>query len=152
MVISNLVLNLTPRIPRYFIYLPLWKLIYLLPLSKLIFKVLKWKLSLYLLGEALNLRKIQWNHSWISHVYNLQVVYHGVLSNFWVLLEPFNNIFLLFQPTPYLPVLGFLKSLFHEIGFLSISNLIFAGYTGSINQIEKSISWNRDFNKSSTNK
>ena len=41
----------------------------------------------YLLGEALNVRKIQWNHSWISHVYNLQVVYHGVLSNVWVLLD-----------------------------------------------------------------
>ena len=49
--------------------------------------------------------------------------------------------------TPFLSVLDFLRSLFHEIDFLtgffnwiffSISNMIFVGYTGSKNQV-----WNR---------
>ena len=42
----------------------------------------------------------------------------------------------------------FLKSLVYELDFLSISNWIFAGYTGSKNKFEidkKSISWTRDF-------
>jgi len=47
-------------------------------------------------------------------------------------------------PHTYLSVLDFLKSLFHEIDFLnlifefdflSLWNLIFAGYTGSKNQV-----------------
>ena len=46
-------------------------------------------------------------------------------------------------PLNYLSALDFFKSLFHDIDFwtwsLSISNLIFAGYTGITNQV-----WNRE--------
>ena len=55
-------------------------------------------------------------------------------------------------------------NLIFELDFLSISNLIFAGYTGSKNQVgnrqkielknqvKKSLLWNRDFKKSSTDR
>ena len=87
-----------------------------------------------------------------------------------ILWKPNNQI-------PYLSVLDFWKSLFHkidfwilslnlifELDFLSVSKLIFSGYTGSKNQVwyrqkielknqvKKSILRNRDFKKSSTDR
>ena len=67
--------------------------------------------------------------------------------------------------TPYLSVLDFLKSLFHEIDFFTwLFNLIFTACVACKaqvrnrqkiklnNQVKKSISWNRDFKKSSTDR
>ena len=67
--------------------------------------------------------------------------------------------------TSYLSVLDFLKSIFHEIDFwtwfLSISNLMFTACVACKNevpkmkfknQVQKSISWNTDFKKSSTDR
>ena len=60
------------------------------------------------------------------------------------------------KQTPYLSVLDFLKSLFHKIDFwtwfLQTTQAVKIKFEIDKKQVKKSILWNRDFKKSSTDR